>query len=67
VGGHHGINSALGTMRNGIAISFANMKQIDVSQDGQSATIGVGLRSGELVRGLFAKNKRTSMAMYEDF
>jgi hypothetical protein len=39
------------------------MKDIKLSEDGKSASVQPGLHSGELVRGLFALNKRTSMCM----
>ena len=60
-GGGHGINGGLGKVQNGIQISFAKMKDISLSKDGKSASVQPGLHSGELVRGLFALNKRTSM------
>lgn len=59
-GGGHGINGGIGKVQNGIQISFAKMKDIKLSEDGKSASVQPGLHSGELVRGLFALNKRTT-------
>ena len=59
-GGGHGINGGLGKVQNGIQISFSKMKDISLSKDGKSASVQPGLHSGELIRGLFALNKRTS-------
>jgi FAD/FMN-containing dehydrogenase len=49
-------------MKNGIGISMRRMKTLSLHENGESATIGPGLISGEVIDKLSAQNKRTGMS-----
>ncbi|KAF2190320.1 FAD-binding domain-containing protein [Zopfia rhizophila CBS 207.26] len=58
-GGAHGFVPTLGRLQNGIEIDTSNMKSIQISDDGKFAQLGPGFTNGQLIRALWAKNKRT--------
>ena len=60
VGGAHGAIDSLGSMKNGIQIWTRNLNHVVVADDGQTAAIGGGALSKEVVDGLWAANKQTS-------
>lgn len=58
VGGAHGFLKTLGRMQGGIAISFIQMKGIEINPEGDSAELQPGLTNGELVRYLWPRGKQ---------
>ncbi|KAH7304875.1 putative FAD-dependent oxygenase [Rhexocercosporidium sp. MPI-PUGE-AT-0058] len=57
--GGHGAIDSLGSMDHGIQIRMTEMKSVSISPDGQSATIGGGILSKDLVDTLWASKKQT--------
>lgn len=60
--GGHGETWDLGNVRNGIGISMRGMIYVHISADGQSATIGGGTQSGEVIASLWARGKQAGLS-----
>ncbi|KAI4127298.1 MAG: hypothetical protein LQ338_003258 [Usnochroma carphineum] len=60
VNGAHGSTSSLNTIQRGVSINLRNFNQVQISQDGQSALIGGGANTHEVVNGLGAHGKVTA-------
>lgn len=59
ISGGHGVNTHLGRVENGVGIWMRGMNDVILAEDGQSATIGGGTLSGEIVHTLWAREKQT--------
>ncbi|PVH78374.1 FAD-binding domain-containing protein [Cadophora sp. DSE1049] len=57
--GGHGAIDSLGSMDHGIQIRMTEMKSVSIAPDGESATIGGGILSKDLVDTLWRSNKQT--------
>jgi FAD/FMN-containing dehydrogenase len=59
VTGGHGAIDSLGNVHHGIEIWMRKLNSILIAPDGQSATVGGGVKSKELVDALWAEEKQT--------
>lgn len=57
----HGAVSSLGNVHNGIEIWMRAMKDVRVSEDGKTATIGGGIKAREVTDALWAVGKQTGI------
>ncbi|KAI0199451.1 FAD-binding domain-containing protein [Astrocystis sublimbata] len=63
--GGHGATEALGEAQNAIQIDLRDMNKVEVSADGESATVGGGTNVRDLVAGLAKAGKRTVTGICE--
>jgi FAD/FMN-containing dehydrogenase len=59
MGSGHGCTGALGNVRDGIQIWTRQLKNIRISADGQTVTVGGGVKAKELTDALWAAGKQT--------
>ncbi|OAA43576.1 FAD binding domain protein [Cordyceps fumosorosea ARSEF 2679] len=59
VGGQHGATSTLGKLHGGIEIAMSSLRSVNVSNDGQTATIGGGALSKTVIDALWDAGKQT--------
>lgn len=55
----HGTLTTLGRMSHGIEIDMRSLNSIEIAADGNTARVGGGVRSKELIDALWAANKQT--------
>ncbi|KAL8669581.1 MAG: hypothetical protein Q9168_005836 [Polycauliona sp. 1 TL-2023] len=60
VGGGHGTTSALNTIRRGISINLHKLKKIQISPNGDSALLGGGVNTHEVINSLASNGKVTA-------
>ncbi|KAL8942997.1 MAG: hypothetical protein Q9216_001353 [Gyalolechia sp. 2 TL-2023] len=60
VNGGHGTTSSLNTIKRGVSINLRALNHVQVSQDGQSALIGGGANTHEVINTLAASGKVTA-------
>ena len=60
VGGHGAINS-LGNVHNGIQISMRLLNHVHISEEGDVATIGGGVKVKEVIDALWSAGKQTGV------
>lgn len=59
VNGGHGTSSALKTIQRGVLINLRNLNHIQISRDGNSALLGGGVNTHEVINTLAASGKVT--------
>lgn len=59
IAGKHGSSRALSKFKSGLGISLREMRDVKIADNGQSATIGGGITSGELLHQLWERGKQT--------
>lgn len=57
VSGGHGFSETLAEMKGGIGIWMRQLGGVEIAEDGDSAVVGGGITSKELLDGLWAKGK----------
>lgn len=60
VNGGHGTTSSLNTIQRGVLINLRALNHVQVSQDGQSALVGGGANTHEVIKALAASGKVTA-------
>ena len=67
VSGHHGLDSAFADVKNGVGIWMRSMTDLKVLGDGESARIGGGIVTKDLVDKLWEKGKMTGKSVCNHF
>ncbi|KAJ5180966.1 hypothetical protein N7492_004176 [Penicillium capsulatum] len=62
--GGHGATTTLGKMDHGIAISLSQLNSIKITDNGETATVGGGVMSNDVVDKLWAHGKLTGKLIY---
>lgn len=60
ISGKHGFTKSLGEMKSGIGIYMQQMTDVKIAEDGQSAIIGGGITSRQLIDHLWPQGKQSS-------
>lgn len=63
VNGGHGTTSSLNTIQRGVSINLRALNHVQISQDGESALIGGGANTHEVINALAAGGKATGESL----